>query len=60
VFQFLHLRPNSAYASLVISSQVRGGSPRAGHMLGERLLPHHGLGVSFMDDGRQPFPRRRD
>jgi len=34
----------------------------AGHMLGERLLLfllHHGLGVSFVDDGTQPFPLRR-
>src|SRR6266545_1297998 len=35
----------------------------AGHMLGQRLLLfllHHGLGVSFEDDGRQPFPLRRN
>jgi hypothetical protein len=34
----------------------------AGHMLGQRLLLfllHHGLGISFVDDGRQPFPLRR-
>src|SRR5262249_26216246 len=35
----------------------------AGHMLGERLLLfllHRGLVVDVVDDGRQPFPRRRD
>src|SRR6266542_5417442 len=35
----------------------------AGHMLGERLLfflLHHGLGVSLVDDGTQPFPLRRN
>ncbi len=31
----------------------------AGHMLGQRLLLRLGLVVS-VDDGPQPFPRRRD
>src|SRR5262249_9486694 len=35
----------------------------AGHMLGQRLLLfllHDGLVVSFVDDGMQPFPLRRN